>query len=324
LHKKHASSKFLLGAAAAGAVTGAVVAGPMMAVAGAVAAAYSVTRKGSILCAINKLTVSIECRAEGCKVYHRYSDGYCHLHRKLASMEAALTARAGGAFDASRFATVLQAVFRSMKARKFAKRLLMLSKFALHLATLPRSDPDPDSDEFYTIRTPIDVDKSKAGWQDTAIQQICAFRTENENLLNQFFEKLHNNHSSGFEIVDASSEVVKEGLVCVKHNFKTKEAILAKAERPGIKAVHPRFDVSHVRDAFRFKAVVYSFQDALNFMHAMDALLFSDGLIDKHVVKLDLEKLVSPKEFGWRFLAFDLRMLNGQLMECYIVFTGEQ
>jgi hypothetical protein len=70
------------------------------------------------------------------------------------------------------------------------------------------------------------------------------------------------------------------------------------------------------------KAVVYSFGDALKFVQAMDALLFKDGLTQEHVVKLDVDKLVSPKSFGWRFLAFDLRMPNEQIVECYIVFTG--
>ena len=66
---------------------------------------------------------------------------------------------------------------------------------------------------------------------------------------------------------------------------------------------------------FRFKAVVHSFEDALKFVQAMDALLFPEGLNRNHVVKLDLDKLVRPKAFGWRFLAFDLRMPNGLLVE---------
>ena len=35
------------------------------------------------------------------------------------------------------------------------------------------------------------------------------------------------------------------------------------------------------------------------------------------VKKLDIEKLLQPKQFGWRFLGADL-LVQGQLVECYI------
>merc|ERR1711865_1028220 len=41
----------------------------------------------------------------------------------------------------------------------------------------------------------------------------------------------------------------------------------------------------------------------------------------ENVAKLDIAKLRKPKEWGWRFLAFDFIMPNHQLVECYIVFT---
>jgi hypothetical protein len=36
------------------------------------------------------------------------------------------------------------------------------------------------------------------------------------------------------------------------------------------------------------------------------------------LVKVDTGKLFSPKEWGWRIIAFDLRMPNGQLVEWYL------
>jgi hypothetical protein len=35
-------------------------------------------------------------------------------------------------------------------------------------------------------------------------------------------------------------------------------------------------------------------------------------------VKTDVEKLLKPKRWGWRFVAFDLRFPNGQLVEYYL------
>jgi hypothetical protein len=37
-------------------------------------------------------------------------------------------------------------------------------------------------------------------------------------------------------------------------------------------------------------------------------------------VKIDVRKLLMPKKWGWRFVAFDLRMENGQLCEYYLTF----
>jgi len=110
----------------------------------------------------------------------------------------------------------------------------------------------------------------------------------------------------------------------VKYSRKTDESILAKARRPAILESNPRFGVEHVRDTFRFKAVVFSFRDALSFIFAMDQsheLCPGGGLSPANVAKLDIAKLTKPKEWGWRFLAFDFVMPNHQIVECYVVFT---
>jgi hypothetical protein len=131
----------------------------------------------------------------------------------------------------------------------------------------------------------------------------------------------------------------------VKYSRKTEESILAKAQRPSILSKNPSFSVEHVRDTFRFKAVVYTFRDALKFVWLMDKSkdLCPYGLSSKNVAKLDVAKLRTPKEWvtpllfshvwpyhtsflittvqGWRFFAFDFIMPNHQLVECYIVFN---
>ena len=88
---------------------------------------------------------------------------------------------------------------------------------------------------------------------------------------------------------------------------QTDSSILAKAVRPSILRSHPRYSVEHVRDTFRFKGVVFSFRDALRFVHAIDRdrHLCPGGMSKKTVAKLDVAKLHDPKEWGWRFLAFD-------------------
>jgi len=44
-------------------------------------------------------------------------------------------------------------------------------------------------------------------------------------------------------------------------------------------------------------------------------ILLDNGL---SIVKLDTRKMLNPKEWGWRFVAFDLRMPNGQIVEHYM------
>lgn len=94
-------------------------------------------------------------------------------------------------------------------------------------------------------------------------------------------------------------------------NVKTPESILAKATRPSILAKKPWFTMAHIRDTYRFKTVIGDFRDV---PAIFDALL-QRGI---SLVKVDTGKLFAPKEWGWRIIAFDLRMPNGQLVEWYL------
>ena len=131
---------------------------------------------------------------------------------------------------------------------------------------------------------------------------------ENEERLEHFFFKLSTDPSIALQDVKSSSLVTGRGIVCAKFSKKTEESILAKAIRPVIREKHPNFGIEHVRDTFRFKCVVYSFHDAIEFVLAMhndrfpaDRSLCPDGgLSTRNVAKLDVAKLTAPKQWGWR------------------------
>ena len=164
--------------------------------------------------------------------------------------------------------------------------------------------------------------------------------------------------SKGFARVEESVLVRRPGTIHVKHNSKTYESISQKAARPSILAVWPYFGIEHVRDTLRFKAVgtrmlihiyIYS-SSSYVYVHTRPSLyIHADSLfacpmsinakvvfdvndaftfltrVAQHpawrVVKVDLDKFLKPKEWGWRFIGADLQMHNGQLVECYVVFA---
>ena len=87
--------------------------------------------------------------------------------------------------------------------------------------------------------------------------------------------------------------------------------VTQKARRPSILAKKPWHDVSHIRDSYRFKTVIPDFRD----VPAIFDELLAEGI---GLVKIDTNKLFQPGEWGWRIIAFDLRMPNGQLVEWYL------
>ena len=205
------------------------------------------------------------------------------------------------------------------------------AKNALRAAKILRKlqREDPPGDEFYMIQSPVEesnmgdafAPKTPAklqGLDDQAKLKVLWMLTgENENRLDAFFARLHD----GRELIIVSSwkDATDYRRVNLDYNRKTTDSILAKARRPTILATRPRFGIEHVRDIFRFKAVVYSFRDALAFVFAMDKSkeLWPNGLSIDNVAKLDIVKLTEPKLWGWRQLKFDLVMPNHQLVECW-------
>jgi len=94
-------------------------------------------------------------------------------------------------------------------------------------------------------------------------------------------------------------------------NIKDLAKVIQKANRPSILAKKPWHKVSHIRDSYRFKTVIKDFRD----VPAIFDELLASGI---SLVKVDTAKLFDPKEWGWRIIAFDLRMPNGQLVEWYL------
>jgi len=94
-------------------------------------------------------------------------------------------------------------------------------------------------------------------------------------------------------------------------NVKDLAKVAQKANRPSILAKKPWHNVSHIRDSYRFKTVIDDIRD----VPAIFDELLASGI---SLVKVDTGKLFSPKEWGWRIIAFDLRMPNGQLVEWYL------
>lgn len=86
--------------------------------------------------------------------------------------------------------------------------------------------------------------------------------------------------------------------------------IRSKARRPSLKKKYPWFDIQHVRDALRFRSSPSSL-DAL----ASTLVQLRDAGFG--VVKVDLDKLLEPDRWGWRFAGADFRMPDRQIIEYY-------
>lgn len=126
------------------------------------------------------------------------------------------------------------------------------------------------------------------------LAQIHALTAENRPTIDGFLSKL-------------DSELGTQS----KSSVKSDAMILAKAARPSILKDRPWHDVEHVRDTLRFKTVVNSVDD----LPAIAKKIAEQGW---EVVKVDTAKMLQPKEWGWRFVALDLRMPNGQIVEHYM------
>ena len=94
-------------------------------------------------------------------------------------------------------------------------------------------------------------------------------------------------------------------------NIKDLAKVIQKANRPSILAKKPWHKASHIRDSYRFKTVIDDIRD----VPAIFDELLASGI---RLVKVDTGKLFEPKKWGWRIIAFDLRMPNGQLVEWYL------
>jgi hypothetical protein len=94
-------------------------------------------------------------------------------------------------------------------------------------------------------------------------------------------------------------------------NVKALSKVTQKASRPSIFAEKPWFTAAHVRDTYRFKTVISDIRQVPEMLQ----VVLDEGV---QLVKIDTRKLFEPKSWGWRIIAFDLVMPNGQLVEWYL------
>jgi N12 class adenine-specific DNA methylase/2'-5' RNA ligase len=155
---------------------------------------------------------------------------------------------------------------------------------------------DSDLDEIFSkpsdesqIVNPIDRNAT----QEEKVRQLVALSKENAPIIQRVMDRI-------------DSTLGTESTL----SFKKTQNILGKANRPSIKDAKPWFDVEHVRDSLRFKTKLETLED----IETVANIVRDEGL---GIVKIDSSKMVTPREWGWRFVAFDLRMPNGQLVEYY-------
>ena len=153
-----------------------------------------------------------------------------------------------------------------------------------------RSPVEEDNAPLEEIRMPID----DALPNDQIRAQVQALTQENVPIIKGLIDRIDSKF--GTESGD---------------NVKDLAKVIQKANRPSIIKKKPWHKVSHIRDSYRFKTVIEDFRD----VPAIFDELLAEGI---SLVKIDTQKLFKPKEWGWRIIAFDLRMPNGQLVEWYL------
>ena len=129
---------------------------------------------------------------------------------------------------------------------------------------------------------------------DQKVEALVKLSKENQPIIDNFLNKIDKKYGTES-----------------KSSFKLPDRIKSKANRPEIKQKKSWYDVEHIRDSFRFKTVLNSLSDLPNIISDLTEL-------GAEIVKADTEKLLRPKEWGWRIVAFDLQMPNGQLVEYYL------
>lgn len=144
------------------------------------------------------------------------------------------------------------------------------------------------------IVNPIDADAT----DEQKLAQVEELTKENEALVEALAKRID-------ERIGTKSGVSR----------KMSERIVEKAHRPSILRVKPWHRLEHVRDTYRFRTDITSFDQVIP---AFEEILKA-GL---RPVKIDTVKMFQPKEWGWPMIAYDLRAPNGQIIE-YQQFLDE-
>ena len=153
----------------------------------------------------------------------------------------------------------------------------------------PPVRPPPQGDA--AIRNPVDFEATP----EVKLEQLKKLTEENVPVVKKLVDDLN------ARLKDTESKL----------NIKEDAKILEKAARPSILARKPWHGVEHIRDSLRFKTVL----DRIDQLPDVVGVLKDHGI---QVVKVDTAKLMKPLDWGWRIVALDLRMPNGQLFEHYM------
>jgi hypothetical protein len=146
------------------------------------------------------------------------------------------------------------------------------------------------------VRSPVDLSATP----EVRAQQLHDLGQENARLVKPILRAIDKKFKS-------------KSLPFTDNNFKKIENIISKSTRPSVLARKPWFGVEHIRDGFRFKTVVPSYND----VDQMVQMFLDEGVV---IVKAE-NMVMEPKEWGFRIIAFDLMMPNGQIVEWYLPLT---
>jgi hypothetical protein len=134
-----------------------------------------------------------------------------------------------------------------------------------------------------------------SGNTEEKLAQLQTLTTENTPLVENFMQKIDSKYGTASKL-----------------SVKDPAEIVEKASRPSILEKQPWFDVEHVRDTFRFKTPVDNLEDLPKIAKDLKESGFE-------IIKVDTDKLLTPKGRGWRMVAFDLKAPNGQMIEYQVL-----
>jgi hypothetical protein len=104
-----------------------------------------------------------------------------------------------------------------------------------------------------------------------------------------------------------------------ERNQKSHRAAELKVERPEVLEGKPWMTLVHLRDYLRFRTGLANLADFDSVMNVFERLQEASEI---RIVRIDLAKLLVPREFGWRMIAVDIQLRTGMLVEHYMTFDA--
>ena len=105
--------------------------------------------------------------------------------------------------------------------------------------------------------------------------------------------------------------------ISMTSDIKSRESSIGKANRPNIirDKNRPWWNVEYLKDIFRFNAELENYEHMPAVLEMLSQeMQAAGGMV---IIKMDTEKVLAPGLFGWRPIAVDIQMPNGQVAEFY-------